>query len=122
MLKLTKIFGTKNERELRKIEPTVEEIRCHYDKVKELTDQELREKTEEFRRRIAERTQPLRDEISKLDEEAKAAPVDEAHSLEKERDRIQCEQRLAEEQVLLEILPEAYACLLYTSDAADGRG
>lgn len=50
---ITKIFGTKNERELKKLWPLVDEINDHYDSLKELSDEELQNKTEEFRARLA---------------------------------------------------------------------
>ncbi len=48
-----KIFGTKNEREIKRLWPIVEEINQHYEQLHELSDEELRAKTDEFRRRLA---------------------------------------------------------------------
>src|SRR4030042_3051706 len=51
MLKLlTKVFGTKTERELKSLWPIVEEINQHYEEFK---DVDLIQKTEEFKKRIA---------------------------------------------------------------------
>lgn len=121
MLKLTKIFGTKNERELKKISPMVDEINEHYERLKHLTDDDLRGKTDEFKKRIAERTRPLRDQIAKLDEEAKTAPPSELGNLRTERNQLLREQELAEEDVLSEILPEAYAVVKETCRRLVGK-
>jgi preprotein translocase subunit SecA len=51
---LKKVFGTKNEREQKKLWPLVETINQHYEQCQKLTDEELREKTDEFRQRLAE--------------------------------------------------------------------
>jgi preprotein translocase subunit SecA len=51
---LKKVFGTKNEREQKKLWPLVEIINQHYEQCQKLTDEELREKTDEFRQRLAE--------------------------------------------------------------------
>jgi preprotein translocase subunit SecA len=50
---LKKIFGTKNERELKRIQPIVESINDLEPEISALTDSELRGKTAEFRERIA---------------------------------------------------------------------
>ncbi|MGE5894015.1 MAG: preprotein translocase subunit SecA [bacterium] len=50
---LRKIFGTKNERELKRIQPIVDIINSLEPKVTDLTDTELKAKTDEFRNRIA---------------------------------------------------------------------
>ena len=51
---LTKVFGTKSERDLKKATPTVEEINGRFMRYHSLSDQDLRYKTEEFRQRLAE--------------------------------------------------------------------
>jgi preprotein translocase subunit SecA len=50
---LTKIVGTKNERELKAIAPVIQRINALEPGVLPLTDAELKGKTEEFRRRLA---------------------------------------------------------------------
>ncbi|GAB4368502.1 MAG: preprotein translocase subunit SecA [Calditrichia bacterium] len=50
---LTKIFGTKHDRELKKLWPIVDQINVHFETLKQLSDEELRGKTNEFRRRLA---------------------------------------------------------------------
>lgn len=50
---LAKIFGTKNERELKKMQPIVHQINLLESKMLALSDTELTEKTNEFRHRIA---------------------------------------------------------------------
>jgi preprotein translocase subunit SecA len=49
---LTKVIGTKNERELKKIWPIVARIGEMEPELRKLTDQELRDKTAAFRERI----------------------------------------------------------------------
>jgi preprotein translocase subunit SecA len=79
---LTKIFGTANERLLKRLRPIVIEISAMEPDVKKLSDEELKAKTVEFRARIAARL----DGITDADEK-----------------------KAAEKQVLDEILPEAFA-------------
>ena len=50
---LAKVIGTQNERDLKKLRPIVAEINVKEPDVQKLTDVQLREKTEEFRHRLA---------------------------------------------------------------------
>jgi preprotein translocase subunit SecA len=58
---LTKIFGTSNERVIKRLTPVVAEINALEPGIKVLTDEELRAKTVEFRARIAARLEGLTD-------------------------------------------------------------
>ena len=51
---ITKVFGTKHERDIKKIAPLVAEINEHYEKLQSLSEDELVAKTAEFRKRLAE--------------------------------------------------------------------
>jgi preprotein translocase subunit SecA len=83
---LTKIFGSANERLLKKLVPVVEVINQFEPKIKALSDEQLRAKTDEFRARLAERLQGSED----LDPAAR---------------------KQLEQEALDEILPEAFACV-----------
>src|SRR5260221_1509856 len=50
---LAKVFGTANERELKRLAPLVVEINVHEPAVTALSDTQLRDKTAEFRARLA---------------------------------------------------------------------
>ena len=55
------VFGTSNEREIKRILPLVEQINSLEPAMKQLTDEQLRAKTEEFRQRIRERVDSIED-------------------------------------------------------------
>jgi preprotein translocase subunit SecA len=86
---LAKIFGTSNERAVKRMLPTVVQINAFEPTVKALSDDELRARTAEFRQRIADRVAS-----EKIDPTAEGAA-----------DAI----RAAEQNALDEILPEAFA-------------
>jgi len=67
-----KVFGTSNEREIKRILPRVDEINALEPAMKQLTDEQLRAKTEEFRQRIRERLDAIEDADQK-DQELKTA-------------------------------------------------
>ena len=101
---LDKIFGTKNEREIKRMQPVVEQISALEPQMKALTDDQLRAQTEEFRRRIKDRTATLAGEAAppkKEGAEPEEEDIDRTKALEDEI-------RRAESEVLKEILPEAF--------------
>jgi len=91
---LGKVFGTKNERELKRLMPQVEAIGALEPQMKRLADDQLRAKTDEFRKRIQVRLASLPDEPN--------ADPDRLTQLEVERTRLIRE-------ALDEILVEAFA-------------
>ncbi len=107
---LKKIFGSKHERDITKIAPLVDEINKAFDRVSDLSDDELRQKTANFRTRIKEEIAELEKEIAELREKLKGDVEGEEHKgiygrleeLEEERDNLVYD-------ILDEILPEAFA-------------
>ena len=83
---LTKIFGSANERLLKKLFPVVVQINQLEPEIKRLSDEQLRAKTEEFRARL----------VKRLD------GVDELPPAERKQ---------IEQAALDELLPEAFACV-----------
>jgi preprotein translocase subunit SecA len=53
---LAKVIGTQNEREIKRLQPLVAEISALEPTIQALTDQQLRDKTVEFRKRVADGT------------------------------------------------------------------
>jgi preprotein translocase subunit SecA len=51
---LTKVIGTQNEREIKRLRPLVAEINALEPRIQPLTDEQIREKTIEFRKRVAD--------------------------------------------------------------------
>ena len=49
----TKLFGTRSEREIKKIQPTVDKILAMEETYKNLTEEQLKAKTGEFKERLA---------------------------------------------------------------------
>ncbi|MEZ2345624.1 preprotein translocase subunit SecA [Terriglobus sp. RCC_193] len=79
---LAKLFGTSNERAVKRMQPILDQINSFEPALQALTDEQLRAKTVEFRERIATRTADIADR----------------------------DERIAAEKVVLdELLPEAFA-------------
>ena len=58
---IAKVFGTKNEREVKRMMPRVEAINALEPAMKKLSDAELRAKTDELRKRIQDRLSKIAD-------------------------------------------------------------
>src|SRR5271169_4732038 len=58
---IAKIFGTSNEREIKRIMPLVDAINVLEPEMKQLSDEQLRAKTDEFRQRVRERVDAVED-------------------------------------------------------------
>jgi len=93
---IAKVFGTHNERELKKLLPRVALISALEPEISKLTDAELRAKTDEFRRKVQERMAQLQE------------PAEEEMDAGR-RKLWEKEQQSAIEEVLDTILEEAFA-------------
>jgi preprotein translocase subunit SecA len=83
---LTKIFGTANERLIKRLMPIVIQINAMEPEIKKLSDEELRGKTAEFKARIAARLEGITDaeEIKKAEREALDEVLPEAFAVVRE--------------------------------------
>jgi preprotein translocase subunit SecA len=107
---LKKILGTKQERDLAKYQATVAEINQYFEQYKNLSNDALREKSLEFRQRIAEHLQDIDAEIDSLQQQAvETEDFHEKDALFKEVDELRKQRDKALEDVLMDVLPEAFA-------------
>jgi preprotein translocase subunit SecA len=107
---MKKVVGSRHEREAKRLRPTVSEINRQFADLASLTDDELRAKTEEFRERIGERSGSLQERAGTLrDEKRQSEDPAERERLSVEISGLEKEVMAAVEEVLDELLPEAYA-------------
>ncbi len=110
------IFGSKSDREYKEMQPVVVQINAEYEKLKSLTNDELRGKTVEFRARIAEHLSAVDAQIAEQkalaeteeDLQQKDAHYKQVEVLRKTRDG-------QIEEILKELLPEAFAVVKETA-------
>jgi preprotein translocase subunit SecA len=103
---LGKVFGTKNERVIKALMPNVAAINTLEPKIAKLTDVELRAKTDEFRQRIQERLSKV---VRSSQNDAAAATNEEEEADLDRQKRLEKEEYDALQEVLDEILVEAFA-------------
>jgi preprotein translocase subunit SecA len=107
---MTSVFGTRFDRERKRIQPIVDQIHGHEERLKDLTDDELKAQTLRFRERLGEATGALKTELEEV-RDAKhgcADPV-ERDGLEGRFQELEREYKKALAASLNEILPEAFA-------------
>lgn len=118
MLKfINKIFGSKSGRDIKKLTPYVDLVNEAYDAMQGLTNDELRNKTYEFRQHIKEQLASIDKEIEALKEAADVdtKPLEEREQIYAEVDEL-IKKRDEELEVVLEnILPEAFAVVKETA-------
>jgi len=114
---MKKMLGNKSQRDIKTINPLVEKTLEAYETVKQLSNDELREKTLEFRRRIKEFLAGKEQEIVelKLRLNSEDIDIDEKEKLYSDLDRLEKESYDLSQEVLLEILPEAFAVMKDTA-------
>ncbi|WGQ16797.1 preprotein translocase subunit SecA [Sphingobacterium faecium] len=118
MLKfLSKLFGSKSERDIKGVQPIVEKIKSEYEQLSSLTDDELRGKTADFKNRIKGYLADIDTEISTLKAEAEADDLDMSQktAIYENVDKLSKDRDKKLEEVLMDILPEAFAVVKETS-------
>lgn len=115
---IKKIIGNKSEKDIKAINHLVVAINSEYEKLKGISNDELRQKTKDFQKLIQDSIQSQNDQIAEL---KKKAEEDESVSvLEKEKlydqiDKINADIKEVVEKTLNDILPEAFAVFKETS-------
>jgi preprotein translocase subunit SecA len=122
MLKfLKKIFGDKRERDLKALWPIVEEINSYYEEYKKFSDFELQQKTVEFKSIINERTASLREKIEEIKRRLQSNEDFDRKSAYDELDELESELDEVYEEVLNELLPQAFAVVKSTCERLVGK-
>src|SRR5688572_26682247 len=116
---LSKIFGgNKSEKDVKKIAPQVEKINNFFNQYQALGNDELRSKTQDFKSRIQAYLADIDTEINSKKEQAENLPVTEINEKDviyQEVDRLKKERDKKIEEILQEILPEAFALVKETA-------
>jgi preprotein translocase subunit SecA len=112
-----KLFGDKATRDLKEVMPLANQIKEVYEKIKVLDNDDLRAKTAEFKRRIAETVNEEVSEINNLRKQAESfdMDMDEKEKLFNKIDELEKVQYEKTEKVLLDILPEAFSVIKETA-------
>lgn len=117
MLKfLKKVFGTKYDRDVKEYMPLVEKTNEHFQQYESLSNDELRNKTFEFRGRISDFLSEIDADIQRKESEAKNENnLDVREEIFETIDRLKEDRDKGLEVVLKQLLPEAFAVVKETA-------
>ncbi|MBP6385106.1 MAG: preprotein translocase subunit SecA [Pseudarcicella sp.] len=113
---LTKLFGTKSERDIKELMPYVEKTKVAFQQLANISDDELRQKTIYLKSVISSKLQPIDDSLKNLHLQAEStSDINQKENYFNEIDKLELDRNKNLEVVLLEILPEAFAVVKETA-------
>ena len=114
---IIKVFvGDKSKQDVKAIMPLVEKIKSFEQQIEQLTHDELRAKTSEFKSKIADARKEIETKISTLSEEANSTEdIDRKEDIYLEIDSLKDESYNIVKELLNSILPEAFAVVKETT-------
>ncbi len=116
---ISKLFGgSKSDKDVKKIQPLVGEINRFFAEYQSLSNDQLRNKTQEFRQRIQEHLVDIDAQIAEKKAESEVGDVDDIQSREaiyNEVDKLVKKRDEQIEEVLRAMLPEAFAVVKETA-------
>ena len=110
-----KLFGNKNTRDMREIQPWVEKIKKAYPAIERLNNDELRAKTQELKERIKQSAVAENAKIVELKAKVEQTEIEEREQLFNEIDKLEVAVLDKYEVALDEVLPEAFAIVKETA-------
>jgi len=119
MLKfIAKVFGTKSEKDIKKLMPLVEKINAEHAKLTDISDDQLREKTHEVQGKIdtflADIDKQIADEHQKI-EDNPDLDIHQKEEIFNTIDNLEEERNESLEKVLMDVLPEGFAIVKETA-------
>ncbi|RCS27195.1 preprotein translocase subunit SecA [Polaribacter sp. WD7] len=111
-----KLFvGDKQQKDLKGLQPIVDNVRKFETEFSNFTHDQLRAKTQEFKDKIKAATKEFDDKITTLESEAKTADIDRQEDIYTEIDNLKDQAYKISEEVLENIMPEAFAVVKETA-------
>ncbi len=116
---INKILGTflgnKSERDIREVTPVLEKIKIEYERIRRLSNDELRSESLKLKEIVRERIRAEEEQIAQLRQQAEEAEVQNSEAMYQEIDKL--EELIDEkiEEVLDEVLPQAFSIVKETA-------
>lgn len=119
MLKLfTKLFGTKSERDLKRLQPYVVKINAAFEQLQALSHDELRDKTQGIKKHIQDKMEEVVREVNIRKQEADSnveLSLEDTAELYRQAGNLEKYYAQRLEEVVSEVLPEAFALVKETA-------
>jgi preprotein translocase subunit SecA len=112
---LQSLFGSKSTRDMKLILPLVEKIKAAYPEIKALSNDELRNKTNEIKKHVQDAGKEEREKITELRSNIEETPIDEREGIFNQIDKLHEDELKKYEDALTEVLPVAYSIVKDTA-------
>ena len=112
---LQKLFGNKSTRDMKLIQPLVEKIKAAAPEVEALSNDQLRQKTEELRQQVQSSANDLKEKIAQLKAKIEQTPIEERESIFTQIDKLEKEVLDRYEVALDEVMPVAFSIVKETA-------
>ncbi|MFO7924218.1 MAG: preprotein translocase subunit SecA [Bacteroidales bacterium] len=114
---ISRLFGNKSSRDIKEITPLLNKVFEAYEKVIPLSNDEIRSLSQNLKQKVKDTIREDEEEVKKLKEEAESDQIElsEKEEVYNKIDRIEKEINAKLKDILLEILPEAFAIIKETA-------
>jgi len=112
---ITKLFGNKAQKDMRAIQPIVDQIKAKYEEIDALSNDALRARSWALMDQLQAAVKDRKDRIAELKASIEGTPIEKREKIYNEVDKLEKEIKERYEEVLNEILPEAYAIVKSTA-------
>ena len=112
---LQSMFGNKSSRDMKLIQPFVEQVKSAYEEIRQLDNDQLRAKTNELQAYIHEKGVAKQKEIEELKATIEQTPIDEREPIFQKIDKLDKEVLELYEEGLNEIMPVAFSIVKDTA-------
>ena len=112
---ITKLFGNKAQKDMRAIQPVVDQIKAQYEVIDALSNDDLRAHSWALMDKLQAAVADKKARIAELKASIEGTPIEKREKIYNEVDKLEKEIKDKYEEVLNEILPEAYAIVKSTA-------
>jgi len=112
---ITKLFGNKAQKDMRAIQPIVDQIKAQYEVIDALSNDDLRARSWALMDKLQAAVADKKARIVELKASIEATPIEKREKIYNEVDKLEKEIKDKYEEVLTEIMPEAYAIVKSTA-------
>ena len=112
---ISKLFGNKATRDMKEIQPWVEKVKKAYSQYDSFSNDELREKIQEIRKKVQDFVIPEQERINALKAKVEQTEIEEREGLFNQIDKLEKEKMDRYEVVLDEVLPDVFSIIKETA-------
>ncbi len=112
---ISKIFGNKAQRDMREIQPVVDQIKQVYPQIDALSNDDLRQRSQALMQRISDAVKDKKQQVADLKASIENLEIDKREKVYDQVDLLEKQIQDIYKQVLTEILPEAFAIVKSTA-------